>query len=257
MANPLVSAILPFHGSDYITEAVESVHAQTYPNVELVLVDDASPDDTLADAMRACDGTLDVVAIRREVDSGDFPTPTNQAAAAASGDYYAFCLHDDRWLPAYLARHVEAFADHPPCVGLQWTGAHVIDAEGVRTGRQIVSWPRVTRERMFMSCWVPTPSACMVRAEAFDGFDEDLQALADWDFYLRMWRDHALRSIDAPLMEFRSHAEQWSIRGWDRVNAKRGAFIDKHETLFKRAGYYQHAMDRHARLSRLDEAPWA
>lgn len=257
-----VTAILPFHDSPYIAEAIQSVAAQTRPPDELIAVSDAASDETTDRALAALDATdLSWTLIPRDEDSGDFPTPTNQAANHhATGDVYAFLFHDDRWLPEYLDRQTDALASTPPGVGLQWTGEYHIDETGERTGESIVSWPRTDRWRLFLGCWVPSPSACVVRAKhyhAIGGFDADLQPLADWDFYLRMWRSCALRSIDEPLMEFRQHAGQHATSGWDAVNAHRRAFIDKHEALFRRAGYYEQAIERHEHLSGLDVPPWA
>lgn len=262
MTDLTVTAILPFHNSPYITEAIKSVADQTRPPDNVILVSDNASTETNDRALQTIERTpLDWTFIPRESDSGDFPTPTNQATNHTDSDLYAFLFHDDRWLPTYLETQLSEFEDHPPGVGLQWTGEYHINQHGERTGTtNIVSWPQTERWQLFLSCWVPSPSACVVRATHFHsigGFDPELLPLADWDFYLRMWQACALRSIDTPLVEFRKHDGQHATEGWDTVNEYRGKFIEKHRGLLERAGFYGQARDRHVHLCGLDVPPWS
>lgn len=106
---PRVSVIIPvYNGENYIRHAVQSVVDQTYPNLEIIVVDDGSTDNT------------------RNLVTNDFPSvlyvyQKNQGAAAArnlgikksTGEYLAFLDSDDIWLPEKITRQMEAIAKDP------------------------------------------------------------------------------------------------------------------------------------------------
>src|SRR5690606_2222652 len=100
---PLVSVVIPTHNyGRYLGEAVESVRAQGVPDVELLVVDDASTDDTPAVLARLAGP--DLRAIR--IEAGDVSTARNTGIGAARGRFLAFLDADDRWCPGKLARQL-------------------------------------------------------------------------------------------------------------------------------------------------------
>ncbi len=97
---PLVSVIIPvYNAAAYVREAIESVRAQTYPNREIVCVDDGSSDDSL-EVLRSFG---DAVTIVRRAENGGIGAARNNGIAAARGEVFAFLDADDVWLPQKLA----------------------------------------------------------------------------------------------------------------------------------------------------------
>jgi teichuronic acid biosynthesis glycosyltransferase TuaG len=103
----LVSVVMPAHNSEALLgESVRSVAAQTYGDWELVIVDDASTDGTLAAAraMAAEEPRIRIVALEQNAGAAE---ARNRGIEAASGQYLAFLDSDDLWLPNKLAIQVE------------------------------------------------------------------------------------------------------------------------------------------------------
>src|SRR4029079_2498347 len=106
--NPLVSVIVPvYNGERYLREALESVFAQTYRAIEVIVVDDGSPDDsgTIGQSfpeVRYIHQTNQGVAAAR-----------NNGIEAARGEFFAFLDQDDLWVPEKLNVQVEYFLGHP------------------------------------------------------------------------------------------------------------------------------------------------
>ena len=110
MNQPLVSVCIgTFNRADLIRECLDSVAAQTYPNIEVVVADNASTDATL-DIVRA--HLLGVRIARRNTNSGLCSTTRNLALAQARGKYVAFLDSDDAWYPEKVARQVAFLFGH-------------------------------------------------------------------------------------------------------------------------------------------------
>ena len=119
----LVSIIMPcYNAAAYIKETVESVLAQTYPQWELLVVDDCSTDDSLAILAGITDPRIRV--LKNETNSGAAAT-RNVAIEAANGRYIAFLDSDDLWHPEKLAEQL-AFMTEKDCA-LSFTHYAVIN----------------------------------------------------------------------------------------------------------------------------------
>lgn len=97
------------HGA-YVREAISSILAQTRPVDEVVVVDDGSPDDTIAEVRAVADERVRIIALPHRGLEHVAET-YNTAIAACTGDIIAFCEGDDRWPSDRLARQVPAFDD--------------------------------------------------------------------------------------------------------------------------------------------------
>ncbi len=101
---PRVSVVIPaYNRADLLPRAIASVLDQTFTDYEIIVVDDASSDDTGAVA-RNSDGPVRVV--RNDVNRG-LGGARNSGIVVASGTYVAFLDSDDEWLPGKLARQIE------------------------------------------------------------------------------------------------------------------------------------------------------
>lgn len=127
-ATPLVSVVVATNRrGPYLAEALASIAAQTHGAVELIVVDDGSPDP---DAVAAAAGVVPGARVVRQEPSG-VSIARNRGASLASGDYLAFLDDDDRWHPERLARQVAALEAAPDAVA-SYCGIQTISADGSR-----------------------------------------------------------------------------------------------------------------------------
>ena len=105
---PLVSVIIPvYNGARFLRAALESVFAQTYRPIEVIVVDDGSVDDSAAIAQSFAE-----VHHLHQSNQG-VAAARNNGIEAASGEFYAFLDQDDLWTPEKLERQVDYLLSHP------------------------------------------------------------------------------------------------------------------------------------------------
>lgn len=113
---PLVSCIIIFlNGEAHIREAIESVLAQSYPEWELILVDDGTTDGATAIARSYAEAHPDRITYTEHPDHENrgMSASRNAGLRLARGEYVAFLDADDIWLPDRLNTHVEVMEQHP------------------------------------------------------------------------------------------------------------------------------------------------
>jgi glycosyltransferase involved in cell wall biosynthesis len=211
-AAPLVSAVIPtYNYARYVAGAVESVLAQSFDDLEIVVVDDGSIDET-AD-------TLDPFAERiryiRQEHRG-LAAARNTGIRVARGPYVAFLDSDDLWLPEKVSVQI-ARLDGDPAVGLVYGEAALFTETSPGTATLHSYWahhpsgkilPWLVRQNVVPS---PTP---MVRRELFDqvgSFDETLSACEDWDMWIRIAQVSEFAYVDRVLAKYRVHAANMSL----------------------------------------------
>jgi len=122
--NDLVSVIIPTYNRSYfVTEAIESVLCQTYPNIELIVVDDYSMDDT-EEKLKPYKNKGKIKYIRNEKNKGISPT-VNTGLLAANGKYIARLDDDDLFMPDKIEKQVKHFEEDPD-VGMVTSGCLII-----------------------------------------------------------------------------------------------------------------------------------
>jgi GT2 family glycosyltransferase len=210
---PEVSVVIPtYNRRALVVEAVGSVLAQTFPDYELIVVDDGSTDGT-AQALAKYDARLRLVSqLHRGVAAA-----RNRGAAAAGGRYLAFLDSDDLWLPRKLERQMAYLRSHPEFAICQTE--ELWFRNGVRVNpakRHRKRAGDIFRESLGL-CLI-SPSAVMMTRELFEragGFDERLPACEDYDLWLRITRDRAVGLVPEPLVIKRAgHADQLSRSVW-------------------------------------------
>lgn len=204
--NPLVSIVITnYNCGRFVAEAIETALAQSYPNVEVIVVDDGSTDDSMK-AIEAYRHRVRIVAQRNRGVSG----ARNTGIGESRGEFVAFFDADDLWRRDKLAKQLPLFAN--PSVGLVYCGVEYIDDAGRSLGTNVKGLKgRVLRDIALLRETVVLAggSTAVVRRRLFDevgGFDPELSTAADWD----MWRRIAcVAEIDVarePLMKYRLRA---------------------------------------------------
>ncbi|MBD0329904.1 MAG: glycosyltransferase [Thermoleophilia bacterium] len=217
---PLVSVLMASHNaSRWVAESIDSVLAQTYPRVELVVADDAS-----------ADGTRDVVAAYAARHPGRvrlLPASAragparrrNDALAAARGPLLARLDHDDVWLPEKLAKQVAVLRERPD-VGLVYTGYEAFDSD---TGA-VVPWRDealeaegdVLADLFVKGCFIASLTV-LFRREGLErrgvAFREaDFSFGDDYFLWLVLALDWKVARVNEVLARYRRHADNESTR---------------------------------------------
>ncbi len=113
MDKPLVTVIVPaYNASDFIAETLESILNQTYDNLQVIVVDDGSTDDTA----RIVQSYSPRVTYIHQANSGGCAAPRNRGLEYARGEFVTFFDADDIMLPDKLSRQVDALIRHPNAV---------------------------------------------------------------------------------------------------------------------------------------------
>lgn len=184
---PLVSVVIPvYNRAHLIANALASVFAQSYENIEIVVVDDASTDDLAAALAQFADPRLRLVSHPRNRGAA---AARNTGVAEARGEFVAFLDSDDVWRPGKLAHQVAAMQGQPSEVA-----GHVCAYECIKTGypvRDIApAWTAKTfRRRQFFGCTCGPGTTLLCRRAVFDDvgpLDEEFRRLEDWDWLLRL-----------------------------------------------------------------------
>jgi glycosyltransferase involved in cell wall biosynthesis len=135
---PKVTVIIPVYNVEALVGAtLKSVLQQTYPDFEILVVDDGSTDGSLAICQEFPDPRIRIV---RQQNRG-LAGARNTGIRHAQGEYLAFLDSDDLWLPEKLAKHV-AHLDHAPEVGVSFSRSRFIDEAGQDIG--IYQMPKLT-----------------------------------------------------------------------------------------------------------------
>jgi glycosyltransferase involved in cell wall biosynthesis len=205
---PRVSVVIPAHNaSETIARAIASVQAQTPPPDEILVVDDASTDDTAAIAEK-----LGARTIRLLVHAGA-AAARNAGIAAATGEIIAFQDADDEWLPDKFLRQLPLLAD----ASFVACGARLFDEQGKDLGPlydgEIPREGTETWRGLLARNTVATPCVVAWRHEllAAGGFDPALPVAEDQDFWIRLALHGRLRYVDLFLV--RVHRTKKSVSG--------------------------------------------
>ncbi|MBI1798049.1 MAG: glycosyltransferase [Candidatus Eisenbacteria bacterium] len=205
-ARPLVSVLLASRdGARHLDEALASLTAQTYAEVELVLVDDGSRDETLAILARFAASHPRATVIH--AGGGGLAAALAQAAAQASGDLLARHDDDDRSHPERLARQVEFLASHAS-VGVVGTGAEIIDDAGARIATYPVPTDETAMRRMLRRAPPFVHGSVMMRRDVYrraGGYRGAFRASQDLDLWMRLPADAGLANLPDPLYAWRHH----------------------------------------------------
>ncbi len=207
-AAPRVALVVPaYNQAEYLAAAVDSVLAQTYPHLELLVVDDGSRDAT-ADVLRAMGSR---VRWRRQENRGQART-LNEAWAECPGEILGYLSSDDLLKPEAVALAVQALQAHPEAVAC-YGDFDLIDSAGRRirrVGTEAFDERRLVEDLVCL----PGPGA-FFRRSAFErsgGWNPALRQIPDFDFWLRLSRCGPFVRVDANLADYRIHPESASFR---------------------------------------------
>lgn len=228
---PKVTIAIPvYNGSDYVAEAIDSALAQTYPNLEILVVNDGSKDDGATERIAQSYGNR----IRYlSKPNGGVASALNLAVAQMQGEYLSWLSHDDLYDPLKVEREVNialaagdgrtiVYSDY--AVFSKDVAPQPISLTRIRP-EQFRYW--ITVENTLHGCTLLVPKAAFAECGVFD---EALRTTQDYDLWFRMAAKFRFVFLPEVLVKARSHPEQGTRKMADTVltecNALLGGFVD-------------------------------
>jgi len=223
---PLVSVIIPaFNAERYLAETLDGIFAQTYPNIEVIVVDDGSADGTRG----IIESYGKPVTYLYQDNSGGCSKPRNEGMRVASGDLFVFIDSDDVMAPHRVATQVAFLAAHPEAA-LVFSNYQDFDERGIEPVDHFATCPLLSdrlRRQQVGDGLVLDPadstellltenfgsSSPMVRRAAVDVigmFDESLRASEDFEFQYRVAARYPIGLIPAVGWYKRLHSRTMS-----------------------------------------------
>ncbi len=217
VATPLVSVVVPARNSaTTIARALDSVLAQTYRPFEIIVVDDASDDETAKIVAAYGEPSVRLVRLDRQ---GGASGARNAGIEAAHGALIAFLDSDDEWLPSKLAKQVALIVSDERCVFVS-CASRLISPDGkdlgdLYRGRRPTSGSEAWRGLLGTNT-IATPSVLVWRHVIIElgGFDQNLKICEDQDMWIRLASRGDLGYVDETLVRVHTRANSLSSRGF-------------------------------------------
>jgi glycosyltransferase involved in cell wall biosynthesis len=218
-----VDVIVPcYRYGHFLRESVESVLTQSLKNVRVLILDDASPDNTSEVGAELAREDSRVTLVRHPVNKGHIAT-YNEGIDWVSADYMLLLSADDFLLPGALERAATLLDAHPE-VGFVFGRAIELDASGTRTytspivaGNARKSPARILTGMQFIELSgprniVPTPTAIVRTAlqKQVGGYCVELPHSGDMEMWLRLAANASVGVLEAPQAVYRRHADNMS-----------------------------------------------
>lgn len=213
VSEPIVSVLMTAYNREkYIGQAIESVLASTFSNLELIIVDDGSKDRTVEIAKRYSENDSRVKVYVNEKNLGDYPN-RNKAASYATGKFLKYVDADDYIYPWGLQLMVEMMEQFPDA-GWGMSSMNQIDSKPF----PIVLSPQEIYEFQYLGkgyssgsgIFTKAPLSAIIKREVFievGGF-EPIRMAGDYDMWHRLGQKYSVILMPHGLVWYRIHGEQ-------------------------------------------------
>lgn len=222
-ASPRVSVVMPVHnGARWLDEAIDSVLAQGFADFELILVDDASRDESPAIMAAAAARDPRVRHFRLDTNVG-LPAALNHGFAQARGELHSWTSDDNLLRPQMLDRLVATLDAHPDA-GVAYADFSLIDDAGNDLGRSRVG----PVERLLHGNNIG--AAFLYRrdvTEALGGYDVGLFGVEDYDFWLRAAQRFTFVELHEDLYVYRKHGGSLTSQRADQIYALTAVIVER------------------------------
>lgn len=193
---PLVSVVaVCYNQSRFVIECLESIRHQTYKNIELIIMDDCSPDDSAAVIQDWLDATGANAGFVAHTRNRGICKTFNEAVFHANGKYISIIAADDVYLPNKIELQVELFEKLPTNVGVVYSDAWQIDQEGKLLSRKFIEsqreFQRMPEGQIFpillQGNFIPATTT-LIRRQCYDtvGLYDETLGYEDFDMWLRI-----------------------------------------------------------------------
>jgi SAM-dependent methyltransferase len=208
VTQPQVSVVIPcYNHGRYLGEAIESVLAQTWANVEIVVIDDGSDDDTAAVAIR-----YPTVRYVRQRNQG-LAAARNKGVRETTGDYLIFLDADDRLSPVAIQAGMDCFRANPECGLVYGAGIGFDESGDFHSVIRPIAPGSDPYEHLLRSNYIWMPHMSIYARHAFEaagGYDTGVDATADYGLNLKIARLFPIASHETLVAECRYRAGSMS-----------------------------------------------
>jgi len=219
----LISVIVTnYNHAKYLDQRMESLLNQTYPNLEIIVIDNCSTDNSLEVLAKYKNRPqVKIVALEK---NGGFVNSCNLGVSMSRGEFFIFAEADDYNAPTQIERLHQAMAGHEE-IGVAFCRSFMVDGQGKvydedfnhrdRSFKKLCSKdtliPKRLAQRFFLfSCIIPNFSAALFRRKYYDlagGISAHLKACPDWELWFRIVPHCDFYYLTSPLNYFRRHAK--------------------------------------------------
>jgi glycosyltransferase involved in cell wall biosynthesis len=229
----LVSIVVAsYNHAEYLAQRMDSLINQTYQNIEILVIDDCSTDDSV-EVLRKYEAHPKVRLIIREKNGG-WVAVSNQGVEMSDGEFVIFANCDDACDPNMIERLVQAMYANPTA-GISYCRSLMIDENGkshgddfsgreksfqVRCRNDVLLTGREMSRFLLHSCVIPNLSAALFRRDSYlsaGGLTSAYRVCSDWDLFFRVVAKNDVAYIAAPVNEFRQHKTTIRSSTKDRI----------------------------------------
>ncbi|NJD24008.1 MAG: glycosyltransferase [Betaproteobacteria bacterium] len=226
---PLVSLAIPvFNGANFMRFAIDSALAQTYQNIEIIIVNDGSSDGGETEKIALSYG--DQVRYFSKPNGG-VASALNLALQESKGEYFCWLSHDDQYLPEKIAKEVEFIRTLPNSGAVVFCRHSVIDENGELL-QELPPPPQFSPDtaayQLLLFQWLHCCTILAPRSMFLElgGFREDLPTTQDYDLLMKMGLRYPFFEVPEVLLLARSHPEQGCLTLTHLSEIER--FFDEH-----------------------------
>lgn len=216
---PWLTVIIPtYNGEKYVSKALESIAIQKDSNIEVIVLDDGSTDQTVS-IVRGYAHLFNLKIIERK-HVGNWVANTNLGLNFAGGDYISLLHQDDFWLPGRL-KTLRPILNSNPSVSMVLHPSWYVDSQGRRLGIWRCPLPHFQKPlnsekvvpRLLVQNFISMPAPIFKRERAISvgGMDEKLWYTPDWDLWLKLVNIGEILYFPDPLSCFRVHNLSQSV----------------------------------------------
>ncbi len=235
-SSPLVSVIIPTHNRpELLVRAVKSVKRQTYPNIEVIIIDDAN--DSRVFDLYTNDETVKLLV--NETNRGGCYS-RNRGIAKSKGKYINFLDDDDILYPTKIEKQVALFAKNPHQI--ERLGFVVCHTNDGRMGFNVIKYNKVRgdiHKRLLEKFLIDGIETVLYKKEALqkvNGFDEEMISNHEYDLQIRLSEFYEVDYVDEVLTEEFQSTGQISVNFDMKIKGAKQLYA-KHKNAFKKQGY--------------------
>lgn len=235
LQTPLVSIVFTsYNHKEYLKQALDSLINQSYPNLEIIIIDDCSTDGS-QEILNEYRKYSNIDLKLQTKNSGSYVKASNYGASFARGEYILFAQCDDFAEANQVELLVKTFKENET-IGVAFSKSQLVDENGIVfaddfVGRENSFKKAVSKsglipgtkmkEFLSFSCIIPNLSAALIKRELFEkvqGLSDKYLVVADWEFWLDMTEVTDFYYVPEPLNYFRQHGT--TIRNSIKIKAQ-------------------------------------